>query len=138
MKFNYKSRIFNLIDYSEEKHGKIPVHPTKYDSDLQKLSIEEQLDRFYIYFGKVNDDDYGTERYERLMNYAKKIEYQSSQYSIDDVIVDKGVVVGFSIISYSTRCGVLFLHKPLYLYETEDNNGAGYKSAYVYISLMIG
>ena len=137
MSFEYKTRKFDLVNYSKEKHGEISYRSTKYFPEMKDLTVEEQLERLSITFSRVRDEDYGTHRYEKLLRFSEPIEYRSSQYCIMDVVVDDGLVVGFTITSYSSYIGLLSLHKPLFLYETEDNNGAGYNSSDVYISLMV-
>ena len=117
-------RVFDLVKYEEERFGPLNTQPEGFFEQLKGKPLEEQV-AYYRY----------SSSYERTRVYAGGEETGTGPHkyggniaecnSVTGLIIKEdenlvvGVMLGESDYMLAGRC---------YSWETEDNNGAGYKT----------
>lgn len=124
VKITIEGKEFDIVKYDEERFGKLDTQPEGFFEQLKDKPLQEQIAYYHYSFS-----------YERTRIYAGGEEtgtgphrYGGNLLSCDSVtglIVkeDENIVVGVMLgendYMLAGRC---------YSWETEDNNGAGYKT----------
>ena len=123
-----------IVEYDKEKHGEIVPAPADFIEKIKALPINEQIKHFRVVEGCYRGERaYGVSSV--TSSYSSASTLEKSPYC-QGVIVKDGLVVG--ILSSSDCCSefAAYPHQPYYVYSTEDNNGAGYKTYDEYMTLI--
>ncbi len=136
MKINFNGRIFNVVEYDKNIHGEITILPTEFADDIKGQDLETQIKRFRIIYSDYTKEVFYKDHYYKLHGYSSYITYKDYYFEVEDIIVKDGIMIAVTYKSGYDKPKTLQLFDSHYLYEAEDNNGAGYKTSDVYVTLL--
>ena len=137
MEIYFNGRTFNVVEYDKAVHGEITNWPSEFVKDLKEQDLETQIKRFRISYNDYTKDVFYKESYNKIHNYSSYITYKDYYFKVKDIIVKDGEIVA---VTYEKGYGnptTLQIFDPHFLFEAEDNNGAGYKTSDVYVTLLV-
>lgn len=123
-----------IVEYNKELHGEIKPAPAEFIAAIKALPVEEQIEHFRLVEGfSRGERAYGVESVNSQYSSAKKLTESSYCHA---VLVKDGVIVG--ILTHSECCSefAAYPNETYFIYSTEDNNGAGYKTYDEYMTLI--
>ncbi len=123
-----------FVEYDRKVHGEIYPAPAGFIEKIKDLPVEKQVEYFRVVEGCCRGERaYGMSSINSSYSSARKLEDSSYCHA---AIVKDGLIVG--ILSHSECCSefAAYPHEPYYVYSTEDNNGAGYKTYDEYMTLV--
>ncbi len=136
MEILFNGRKFNVVEYDKEVHGELKNLPTDFANDIVGQDLETQLKRFRIDYSDYTKEVFYKDYYEKVFKYSSYITYKDYYFNVNDIVVKDGIVVAVTYNGGYDKPKTLQLFDSHYLYEAEDNNGAGYKTSDVYVTLL--
>ena len=136
MKIYFKGTNFNVVEYDKDIHGEITIFPTDFADDIKGQDLETQIKRFRISYNDYTKEVFYKDYYYKVHGYSSYITYNDYYFKVNDIIVKDGIMIAVTYKSGYDTPKTLQLFDPHYLYEAEDNNGAGYKTSDVYVTLL--
>jgi hypothetical protein len=137
MEIYFNGRTFNVVEYDKAVHGEITNWPSEFVKDLKEQDLVTQIKRFRISYNDYTKDVFYKESYNKIHSYSSYVTYKDYYFKVKDIIVKDGEIVA---VTYEKGYGnptTLQIFDPHFLFEAEDNNGAGYKTSDVYVTLLV-
>ncbi len=132
----FNGRTFKVVEYDKEIHGEIKNLPTDFADDLKGQDLITQIKRFRVTYSDYTKDVFYKDDYSEIHGYSSYITYNDYYFRVEDIIVKDGVIIAVTFKKGYGNPETLQIFDPIYLFEAEDNNGAGYKTSDVFVTLL--
>ena len=137
MEINFNGRTFNVVEYDKTVHGEITNWPSEFVKDLNKQDLITQIKRFRITYNSYTKDVFYKESYNNIYRNSSYVTYNDYYFKVKDIIVKDGEIVAVTYEKGYGQPTTLQIFDSHFLFEAEDNNGAGYKTSDVYVTLLV-
>ena len=136
-KILFNGKFFNLVEYDKDIHGEITNWPSEFCPDLKGQDYKTQIERFRISYDDYTKEVFYKDDYKSIHYYSSYVTYYDAYFRVEDIIVKDGEIVAVTYNKGYGKDATLQLFDPHFLFEAEDNNGAGYKTSDVYVTLLV-